>query len=318
MDPVMSTPEISIVIPMYNESGNLESLFAQITEVMGGITREYELVCVNDGSSDDTLDQLLRHRERDPRIVVIDLARNFGKDIALSAGLEYSRGEAVIPMDADLQDPPDLIADFVAKWREGYEVVYAQRRTRQGETAFKLASANLFYKVLNRLSDTPIPPNTGDFRLMDRRVVDALCRLPERTRFMKGLFAWVGFRQTAIRFDREPRLAGRSKWNYLKLWRFALDGIASFSTTPLKIWGYLGGVIAFCSFLYLLFLLGRTLLHGTDVPGYASLMVVVLFLGGIQLLGIGILGEYVGRIFTETKQRPLYLVRSLYRDEVGD
>jgi glycosyltransferase involved in cell wall biosynthesis len=311
----MSPPEISIVIPMFNESDNLDRLFARLTTVLGEVTPEYEIVCVNDGSTDDTLARLLHHRQNDPRLVVIDLARNFGKETALTAGLDYSRGRAVIPIDADLQDPPELIAEFVAKWREGYDVVYAQRSTRRGETVVKLASASLFYKVLNRLSDTPIPPDTGDFRLLDRKVVEALGRLPERTRFMKGLFAWVGFRQTAVTYDRDPRFAGRTKWNYLKLWRFALDGITSFSTTPLKVWGYLGGIIAFFAFLYLLFLLGRTLLQGVDVPGYASLMVVILFLGGVQLLGIGILGEYLGRIFTETKQRPLYLVRTLHRDE---
>ncbi len=308
----MQDIEISVVVPMYNEESNLASLFSRLQAVLHGVTDSYEIVCVNDGSSDGTLERLLEISQRDPRVIVVDLARNFGKEIALTAGLDHARGRAVIPIDADLQDPPELIADFVQKWREGYEVVYAQRRTRKGETLVKLASANLFYRTINKMTEIRIPHNTGDYRLLDRRVVEVLRQMPERTRFMKGLFAWVGFRQLAVEFDRDPRLSGQTKWNYIKLWRLALDGITSFTSVPLKIWSYLGGVIALIAFVYMLFLVLRTTIFGVDVPGYASIMVIVLFLGGIQLLGIGILGEYIGRIFDEVKRRPMYVVKALY------
>lgn len=305
-------PEISIVVPMYNEAANLDALFARLNHVLHSITPDYEIVCVNDGSEDDTLSRLLTARYSDERIVVIDLARNFGKDLALTAGLDYARGHAVIPIDSDLQDPPELIPKMIKLWREGYEVVYAQRRSRAGETPLKLLTAGAFYKIMNRWSDVHIPENAGDYRLLDQRVVAVLRDLPERTRFMKGLFAWVGFRQAAVHFDREPRQAGRTKWNYFKLWRFALDGITSFTTAPLRVWTFLGGAIAIAAFVYLLFLFARTIMFGVDVPGYASLMVIILLFGGLHLLGIGILGEYIGRIFLETKQRPMYVVRRVY------
>ena len=218
----------------------------------------------------------------------------------------------MIPIDADLQDPPELIEQLVAKWREGYDVVYATRRSRSGETWFKRLTANGFYNTIGRMSQVSIPPNTGDFRLMDRRVVDSLKQLPERTRFMKGLFAWVGYKQTSILFDREPRLKGTTKWNYWKLWNFAIDGITSFSFLPLKVWGYVGLIISSISLLYAAYLVIRTLIYGIDFPGYASLMVAVLFLGGIQLLTLGIIGEYLGRVYEEVKRRPLYLVRESY------
>jgi len=306
----MKNIQVSVVVPMYNESGNINTLFSRLEAVLADVTEEYEIVCINDGSSDETLEMLLEYNIRNPRIVVLDLARNFGKEIALTAGLDFARGEAIIPIDADLQDPPELIADFVKKWREGYEVVYAQRRSRKGETFVKLTSANLFYRLINRMTDIRIPENTGDFRLLDRKVVDAIRMMPERNRFMKGLFSWVGFRQVAVEYDRDPRLSGKSKWNYIKLWRLALDGITSFSSMPLKVWSYLGGGIALISFLYMLALFLRTIIAGVDVPGYTSIMVVVLFLGGIQLFGIGILGEYIGRIFDEVKHRPMYVLRA--------
>jgi glycosyltransferase involved in cell wall biosynthesis len=311
----MSEVEISVVVPMYNEESGVARFFDAVVGVLERVTDRYEIVCVNDGSTDATLDRLRSAQRTNPAIVIVDLSRNFGKEAALSAGLDHARGEALIPIDADLQDPPELIEEFVRLWREGCDVAYAQRRTRTGEGLLKLGSAGMFYRVLNSLSDVPIPKNTGDYRLMDRRVVDALARLPERNRFMKGMFAWVGFRQVAVEFDRDPRQFGVSKWNYSGLWRLAVDGITSFSSRPLKVWTYLGAVVALVAFVYAAFLIVRVLLTGIDVPGYASLIVVVLMLGGLQLIGIGVLGEYVGRIFQEVKGRPVYLVRDCYRAE---
>jgi glycosyltransferase involved in cell wall biosynthesis len=308
----MSGVELSVVVPMYNESANVDRFFERVEAVLGGLGVTYEIVCVNDGSRDDTLGRLAAHHRRNPAVKVIDLARNFGKEVALSAGIDHATGAAVIPIDADLQDPPEVIVELVERWRAGYDVVYATRRSREGEGWFKRFSADAFYRVLDRLTEIPIPRNTGDFRLMDRRVVDALARLPERTRFMKGLFAWVGFRQTSVLYDRHPRHAGRTKWNYWRLWNFALDGITSFSTVPLKVWSYIGLALSLCAFVWATFLVVRTLMYGVDVPGYASLMVAMLFLGGVQLITLGVIGEYVGRIYIEVKGRPLYLVRDAW------
>lgn len=304
--------ELSVVIPLYCEESNLDYLFERLETTVVDLSMKYEFICIDDGSKDDTLNRLVQHHHRNPNIKVIALSRNFGKEIALTAGLDYAQGSAVIPIDADLQDPPELIANLVAKWKEGYDVVYAKRRSRQGETWLKKVTATLFYRLISAMSSTPIPPNTGDFRLLDRRVVEALKQLPERTRFMKGLFAWVGFRETYIEYDRPPRHSGSTKWNYWRLWNFALDGITSFSAVPLKIWGYVGLLFSLVAFCYATFLVIRVLVIGIDVPGYASLMVAILFLGGIQLMGIGIIGEYLGRIFEEVKARPLYLVRDCY------
>jgi len=302
-------PLLSIVVPFYNEEKGLDVFFARIERVLSKVTSDYEIVCVDDGSRDRTLAGLIAHRVENPRIKVMSLSRNFGKDIALSAGLDYSTGRAVIPMDADLQDPPELIAQMVEKWQEGHDVVYAKRASRQTDGAFKRISARLFYRFHNMIADVPIPEDTGDFRLMDRRVVDALRGLPEKNRFMKGLFTWVGFRQTGIEYDRAERAAGQTKWNYHKLWRFAVDGITASSTLPLRIWTYLGFAISAGGFGFAIYLLVRTLLYGADVPGYASLMIAILVLGGINIIATGILGEYVSRIFVEVRQRPLYLVR---------
>ena len=306
-------PYLSIVVPVYNEEPAVELLVSRLCSSLEPISPDFEIVFVNDGSRDDTLPVLLELQKSEPRMVILDLSRNFGKEVAMSAGLQAARGRAVIPIDADLQDPPELIAQMVEKWREGYDVVYATRKERRGETPFKLFTANAFYWLMNRLSDTPIPVNTGDFRLMDRKVVDAVNQLPERSRFMKGLFAWVGFRQTGIEFERPARSAGTTKWNYAKLWRFALNGLFSFSIMPIKVWIYIGLLVAGISLAYMTFLLGRTVVSGVDVPGYASTLVVILFLGGIQLMGLGVLGEYIGRIFDEAKNRPLYFVRETYR-----
>jgi glycosyltransferase involved in cell wall biosynthesis len=301
--------EFSIVVPVHNEADGIDAFFAQLLPVLEQLGTTWEVVCVNDGSTDTTLDRLIEFHHRMPAIKVVSLSRNFGKDVALSAGLDFARGAAVIPIDADLQDPPELIAPMVAKWREGFDIVFAKRKRRDGDNWLKRITARYFYRVFDRITDVPIPHDTGDFRLLDRRVVDVLVRLPERTRFMKGLFAWVGFKQIAITFDRHPRHAGETKWNYWRLWNFALDAITSFSSLPLKIWSYLGLAISLFAFLFALFLAGLKIIRGIDLPGYASLMVAVLFFGGVQLISLGIIGEYLGRMYNEVKGRPLYLVR---------
>jgi polyisoprenyl-phosphate glycosyltransferase len=307
-----AVPELSIVTPAFNEAAGIDRFFERLSRVLERLALSYEIVLVNDGSTDDTLARLLEHRARNAAIKVINLSRNFGKDTALSAGLDYARGRAVIPIDADLQDPPELIEEMVARWREGYDVVFATRMRRPGDSWPKRMSARFFYRFFDAIADVSIPADTGDFRLMDRRVVDVVLRLPERTRFMKGLFAWVGFNQTAIYYEREERHAGGTKWNYWRLWNFAMDGITSFSSFPLKVWSYFGFVISLFAFLYAVVLAIKKLLHDVNVPGYTSLMVVVLFLGGIQLITLGILGEYMGRVYNEVKGRPLYVVRDLY------
>jgi len=307
-----TNPVLSIVVPLYNEEKNIDYLFQRLESVLDKVGLTYEIICVNDGSRDRTLEKLVTHYHRNSCIKVINFSRNFGKEIALTAGIDFANGAAVIPIDADLQDPPELIEALIAKWQEGFDVVYATRRTRQGETWLKRFTANAFYRVIGQMTAVTIPCDTGDFRLLDRRVVVALKQLPERTRFMKGLFAWVGFRQTAIYYDRDQRYQGQSKWNYWRLWNFAVDGITSFSLAPLKIWSYIGIFLSFIAFIYAFFLVLRTLILGVDVPGYASLMVVILFLGGMQLVTLGIIGEYLGRVYEEVKGRPLYLIRDIY------
>ncbi|MDS3859980.1 glycosyltransferase family 2 protein [Thermosynechococcaceae cyanobacterium BACA0444] len=307
-----NTPVLSLVVPCYNEAANLAQLFTRIAATLAPLGLDYEVICVNDGSRDHTLAQLIEQHQQDPRIKVINFSRNFGKEIALTAGIDHSQGRAVIPLDADLQDPPELIPEMVSRWQEGFDVVYATRRTRTQETWIKRITAQGFYRVMAWLSDTPIPANTGDFRLLDRAVVNVLKQLPERNRFMKGLFSWVGFRQTVIHYDRPGRLQGESSWNYWRLWNFALDGIVGFSVKPLKIWLYVGLLISLLALIYAGALVFRTLIYGRDIPGYASLMVAILFLGGIQLLTLGIMGEYLGRIYAEVKGRPLYIIRDAY------
>lgn len=304
---------LSVVAPMFNEEGGIGAFFERVEPVaerlvipLGG---GYEIVCVDDGSSDRTLEELAAQRQRNPAIKIVALSRNFGKDIALSAGLDHATGAAVVPIDADLQDPPEVIPELFAKWLEGYDVVFATRASRAGDGLLKRLTASCFYRLHNRLAEVDIPNDTGDFRLMDRRVIDALKRLPERNRFMKGLFAWVGFRQTAVPYQREARAHGSTKWRYWSLWNFAIDGITSSSTWPLRVWSYFGAVISLFAFAFAGYLIVRTLAFGADVPGYASLMVVVLFMGGINLLTLGIIGEYLGRAYMEVKGRPLYLVR---------
>ena len=308
------TVELSIVVPVFNEEDSIPHFFQQVDPIVDKVVGSHEYIVVNDGSRDRTLSILQNMARERSDIVVINLSRNFGKDIALSAGIDYCRGQAVIPMDIDLQDPPALIEEMFAKYREGYDMVVAVRDSRDSDSWLKRTTANGFYALIGRMSDVHIPANAGDFRLMDRRVVDVLKRLPERSRFMKGLFAWLGFRSIDIRYERPLRAHGKSKWNYWKLWNFALDGIFSFSTAPLRVWSYIGIPIALVSFIYMGFIVVRTVVFGVDLPGYASLLSVMLFLGGLNLIGIGILGEYVGRLFLESKQRPLYIVDNVIGD----
>lgn len=302
---------ISLVIPCYNEDAVIELCHGRVAAALAPVTGyEFEIIYVNDGSRDNTLARLTAIAMDDARVRVINLSRNFGKESALTAGLDHVRGDAVIILDADLQDPPELIPALLKVWKdEDADVVYGQRTMRHGETWFKKFSAAAFYRVINLISPrVDIPRNAGDFRLMSRRALDALAQLRETHRFMKGLFAWVGFRQVAFPYVREPRAAGRTKWDYLSLWNLSLEGITGFSMTPLRLATLFGVLISAFAFLYGCWIILHTLIHGTDVPGYPSLMVMVAFLGGIQLLTIGILGEYIGRIFNETKGRPLYFI----------
>ena len=302
-------PVLSFVVPCYNEAANIRALYERICAVMAACPETWECICVNDGSRDETLGALTALQDKDPRVRVIDLSRNFGKEAALTAGLDHARGAAAIPLDADLQDPPELIPELVAHWRAGYDVVNAVRLSREGESLVKRASAHAFYRIFNRISKVPIPEDTGDFRLLSRPVLDALRQLPERRRFMKGLFAWVGFRTTSVSYHRAPRQAGHTTWNYVRLWRFAMDGILSFSDAPLRVASYLGLAVSLLSFLYALNLLVQTLLFGNPVKGYPSLMVALLFLGGVQLMALGVIGEYLGRVYDESKGRPVYIIR---------
>ncbi len=294
---------------MYNEVDNIGAFYERTSRVLDATGEAWELICVDDGSRDGTLAALIDLHRRDPRVKVIELARNFGKEIALTAGLDAALGQAVVPIDADLQDPPELIPDMLRLWREGNDVVYATRTERLGESWIKQQTAAGFYKVMEHLSDVQVPPNTGDFRLMGRPAVDALRGLRERNRFMKGIFAWVGFRQVQLPYRREPRHAGASKWNWWGLVRLAVEGITSFSSAPLQLATFMGLVVSGLAFAYAIHRVVVTLLRGPDVPGYPSLLVVILFLGGVQLITLGIIGEYIGRIYQEVKQRPLYLVR---------
>ena len=308
----MNNPTISIIAPCYNEEETIEPFLRRIEEILAQINEPYEIVFINDGSKDNTLNVLLNAKQNFKNIRIINFSRNFGKEAALTAGLDKARGEAAIPIDVDLQDPPELIKELVTKWREGYDVVLAKRADRTSDSFAKRVSADLFYKLNGKISNVDIPNNVGDFRLMSKRVVEALKQLPENQRFMKGLFAWVGFKTTVIEYVREKREAGQSSFNGWKLWNFALDGITSFSTLPLRIWLYIGALVSFLSFLYGSFIILKTLIFGVDLPGYASLAVIMLFLGGIQLIGIGILGEYIGRIYSESKRRPSYIIEGEY------
>ena len=297
----------SVVVPAYNEEEGIAEFHRRLAAVMNGLGA-WEVIYVNDGSRDRTASIVNRLRETDEHIALVNLSRNFGKEIATTAGLDHARGDAVIVIDADLQDPPELIVEFVAGWREGYDMVYAQRQVREGETWLKRTTADLFYRLMQNVGRIQLPRNTGDFRLMSRRVVDALLQMREQHRFMKGLFAWVGFPTKAVLYNRAPRHAGETKWNYPKLWSLAIEGITSFTVMPLKIATYVGLGVAVVAVIFGGQVIVRTILFGNPVAGYPSLMTVVLFLGGIQLMTLGVIGEYLGRIFNETKRRPLYIV----------
>ena len=300
--------KLTVVVPAYNESEGLREFHARLAAVLDQLDLESEVLYVDDGSRDDTFEVMRALRESDPRVSTLKLSRNFGKELALTAGLDYVDADAAVVIDADLQDPPELIPTFVQHWREGYDVVYGTRASRAGETGFKKFTASGFYRVMGRLSSTPIPRDTGDFRLLSRRALDALKQVRERQRFMKGLFTWVGFRQLSVVYHREPRYAGETKWNYWKLWNFAIEGITSFSGAPLKLATYFGLLTAIVAFLFGVWVLAKALWLGDPVRGYPSLMVVVLFLGGAQLMALGVIGEYLGRLYVESKQRPLYLI----------
>ena len=311
------TQLLSVIVPVHNESAVLGTFHARMRSVMEETGHPFEIIYVDDGSSDDTLAQLERLRADDAAVAVLELSRNFGKEVALSAGLDHAGGEAVILIDADLQDPPELVHSFLQEWKNGYDVVYGKRIDRRGDSRFKILSARYFYRILNYLSDVEIPEDVGDFRLLSRRAVEALVSLPERHRYMKGLYAWIGFPQQAIPYVRQPRDSGRSKWNYWRLWNFALEGITSFSDVPLKMATYLGAVTSSFALLYALFLLVRTLIWGNPVPGYPSLIIAVLFLGGVQLICLGIIGEYLARTYQETKSRALYFVKGYHPSGSG-
>ena len=301
-------PLLSVVVPVFNEQDVLTEFHRRLSAVLDGLALDAEVVYVNDGSTDASMALLAALHERDPRVAVIDLSRNFGKEAAMSAGLDVADGDAVVLIDADLQDPPELIEQMLQTWREGYDVVLMRRRVRANESWLKKATSHAFYRVISRMGTIPIPEDVGDFRLLSRRAVAALRRLPERSRFMKGLFAWIGYPTRELLYDRDGRFAGDSKFNYWRLWNFALEGITSFSAAPLKSASYFGMAIALVAFAYGLFIMLKTLLYGDPVPGFPTLVTLVLLLGGLQLVALGVIGEYLARMFVEVKQRPLYLV----------
>jgi glycosyltransferase involved in cell wall biosynthesis len=307
-DYCVASPKLSVVIPVHNESANIAPLCERLLPVLNRITSIWEIIFVDDGSQEDTLLRVKDMSLREPRIGAVSLSRNFGKEIAIAAGLDHTRGDAVVIMDADLQHPPEMIEAFVERWNAGYEMVYGQRTDRSDETRVKRGFAHLFYRLFSRFGEIDLPEGAGDFRLIDRKGVEVLRTLGEKARFSKGLYAWVGFKGTGVPFVVEERRFGDTKWSFRKLFRFAFDGIAAFSTAPLRVWTYLGFVISFLSIATALYFAIRTLLFGTDLPGFPSLIVSVMFFSGIQLMSLGIIGEYVGRIFAEVKRRPLYVV----------
>lgn len=303
---------LSIIVPVYNEEGVSAHFIKVIDKVMIKINKLYEIIFINDGSKDNTLNELLVLKNEYKNIKIINLSRNFGKEAAMTAGFDYADGEVIIPMDVDLQDPPELIEELIKKWEEGYDVVLAKRSDRTSDSFFKRFTANAFYKFHNKISHIKIPENVGDYRLFSRKVLQAIQLLPENQRFMKGIFAWVGFKATTIEYARIERIAGKTSFNSWKLWNFAIEGITSFSTLPLRVWFYIGLIISTLSVIFGFFILIKTLLYGIDLPGYASMMITILFLGGIQLVGIGVLGEYIGRIYVESKNRPIYIIDKIF------
>ena len=303
---------VTLLVPVYNEEDSIAPFLTTLTGVLDGIAPlvAFDILFVNDGSRDGTERLILAAAAERDDISLINLSRNFGKEAALFAGLNHATGDAVIPLDVDLQDPPEIIAEMIRRWIAGAKVVNARRARRDGDSRFKAMSARAFYRVFNAMADQPIPQDVGDFRLLDRAVVDAVCQLGERSRFNKSLFSWVGFEAEEITFDRPARAAGETSWSYWKLWKLALDGIFASSTVPLRIWTYVGILMGIVSLVYSAYVLGRTLIFGVDVPGYASTVILILVFGGLNLFALGIIGEYVGRIYAEVRQRPLYIVRS--------
>lgn len=317
LPPRSGCPGISVVSPAYNEQEVLEEFYRRVTCVLSDLGCPYEIVLVNDGSKDRTLALMHELHRKDPHVAIVDLSRNFGKEIALSAGLDHTRGDVVIILDSDLQDPPELIPQMLEGWREGYEIVYGVRSQRDGETWLKKTSASAFYRLIQRVSRVRIPRDTGDFRLMTRRTICEMQKLREQHRFMKGLFAWIGFPSKPMLYRRAPRAAGETKWNYWNLFNLAVEGITSFTIAPLKIATYVGLSIAGIAMIFATVVIWKTLMYGDPVRGYPSLMVVVLFLGGVQLISVGVLGEYIGRIFNEVKMRPLYLVNRVLKSNLN-
>ena len=309
---------LSIVCPAYNEEATLVGFAIAVEAAMRALAQPFEIVFVNDGSSDATLETMSRLRRTHGNIAIVDLSRNFGKEIATTAGLDQARGDAVVVMDADLQDPPEVIKEMIDGWREGYDVVYARRRERNGDGPVKKMTASLFYKLIHGVADVDIPENVGDFRLMSRKAVDAVCAMREHHRFMKGIFAWIGFPSKEVLYDRAPRSAGATKWNYWRLWNLSIEGITSSTIAPLKMSTYFGFATAFAAFLSGAFFIVKTLVFGDPVPGFPTLVVLVLFLGGIQLMVLGVIGEYLGRVFNETKRRPLYFATEIYPSNAGE
>jgi glycosyltransferase involved in cell wall biosynthesis len=310
----MTRPKkISILIPAYNEQEVLRHLYERLNKLAGETTDyDFEFLFVNDGSRDKTLEIIKDYADKDDRIAYVNLSRNFGKETAMIAGLDHVTGDATVIIDADLQDPPELIPKMIKFWEDGYDDVYARRTSRAGESWLKKITSEVFYKLLKRSTNIPIQQDTGDFRLLDRRCVEALRQFRESQRYTKGMFSWIGYEKKEILYDRDPRAAGETKWNYIKLFNFAIDGITSFTTAPLRISSVLGILVSFAAFVYILYLVIRTTFFGTDLAGYPSMMAVILFLGGVQLLSLGVIGEYIGRIFNETKNRPLYFVEEYH------
>ena len=308
---------LSIVCPAYNEEEGLLEFHRAIRREMRVLEQNFEVVFVNDGSRDATLNLMRDLRARHPNTTIVDLSRNFGKEIATTAGLDHARGDAAIVIDADLQDPPEVIRELIAGWAEGYDVVYARRRVREGETWLKKATARGFYRLMRKVGRVPLPEDVGDFRLLSRKAIDAVCQMREHHRFMKGVFAWVGFPSKEVLYDRAPRHAGETKWNYWKLWNLSIEGVTSHTLAPLKVSTYLGLIVATCAFLYGAYFLTRTIFFGNPVPGYPSLLTIILFLGGVQLMVLGVIGEYLGRVFNETKRRPLYFATDVAYGEAA-
>jgi len=305
-------PKIAVIIPCYNEEDNVKAVYDRLTEVLNSTNYQYDLIFIDDGSKDNTLNELLKLYEKDHKVKIIAFSRNFGKEIALSAGLDYADADAVIPFDADLQHPPEVILNLLTKFEEGYDVVNAVRSKRDKESFLKKFTSKAFYRIINKLTNIEIPQDVGDFRLISKNALNAIKEIRERKRFMKGIFAWVGFKTTSVYYERAPRHAGKTKWNYLKLIDLAIEGITSFSTVPLRLASLLGIIVSLTAFLYAVWITISKILYGNPVKGYPSMMVAILFLGGVQLITIGIIGEYVGRIYEEVKQRPLYIVKKVW------